>query len=78
MFEPDYTTPDLAEWADFIAKTNTCPACLPQPKVSKNGGIELGEMNRVLLQKVEELTLLLIAQQKEIDALKVARQTPQH
>ncbi|MCB9333243.1 MAG: hypothetical protein H6574_19420 [Lewinellaceae bacterium] len=47
-------------------------------EVAQNGGIELGEMNRVLLQKVEELTLLLIAQQKEIDALKVARQTSQH
>ena len=33
-------------------------------------GVNLGEMNKVLLQKVEELTLYLIQQQKEIDALK--------
>lgn len=78
VFEPDYTTPDLAEWADFIAKNKHLPGVPSAAEVSKNGGIELGEMNRVLLQKVEELTLLLIAQQKEIDALKVARQTPQH
>jgi hypothetical protein len=35
-----------------------------------DNGQDIGEMNRVLLQKVEELTLYLIQQQKEIDALK--------
>ena len=33
-------------------------------------GISLGEMNIKLLAKVEELTLYMIKQQKEIDALK--------
>jgi hypothetical protein len=32
-------------------------------------GVDVAEMNKLLLQKVEELTLYLIAQQKQIDAL---------
>jgi hypothetical protein len=30
-------------------------------------------MNRLLLQKIEELTLLMIDQQKQIDALKTGK-----
>ena len=37
--------------------------------VSVNG-VDLGEMNRLLLQKVEELTLHIIELQKQIDELK--------
>jgi hypothetical protein len=33
-------------------------------------GIKLGEMNTKLLKKIEELTLYIIQQQKEIDELK--------
>lgn len=36
----------------------------------KTTGINLGDMNIKLLAKVEELTLYMIQQQKEIDALK--------
>lgn len=35
-------------------------------------GIKVGEMNMLLLKKVEELTLYLIQQQNEIEALKKA------
>lgn len=34
-------------------------------------GYNLGEMDDVLLRKVEELTLYIIQQQKEMDELKV-------
>ncbi|HPM10432.1 MAG TPA: hypothetical protein PK941_08315 [Paludibacter sp.] len=33
-------------------------------------GINVGEMNALLLKKIEELTLYVIGQQKEINALK--------
>jgi hypothetical protein len=69
VFEADYALPNLAEWEQFIATNKHLPGVPSAAEVSQNGGIELGEMNRVLLQKVEELTLLLIAQQKQIDAL---------
>jgi hypothetical protein len=36
----------------------------------ERGNISLGKMNSQLLQKNEELTLYIIQQQKEIDALK--------
>lgn len=32
-------------------------------------GIELGEMNKILLKKIEELTIYVIQQQKEIKDL---------
>lgn len=36
-------------------------------------GADLGEMNRVLMEKVEELTLYIIDLQKQIDELKPNR-----
>jgi hypothetical protein len=33
-------------------------------------GADLGEMNRVLIEKIEELTLYIIDLQKQIDELK--------
>jgi len=36
----------------------------------KANGVELGEMNMLLLKKIEELTLHLITQQKDIEKLK--------
>ncbi|WP_315819049.1 hypothetical protein [Paraflavitalea speifideaquila] len=38
--------------------------------VKHNGGIELGEMNAKLLEKIEELTLYVIELKKEIEDLK--------
>ncbi len=70
VFEPNYATPDLCAWEQYIAENKHLPGVPAAATVEQNGGIELGEMNRVLLQKVEELTLLLIAQQKQIDALR--------
>jgi len=42
--------------------------------VAQNG-IELGEMNKLLLQKIEELTLYLIEQNKETQKLKLELKT---
>lgn len=39
----------------------------------KIDGIELGEMNKLLLKKVEELTLHLIAKDKEIIELQTLK-----
>jgi len=41
-----------------------------QAETTKNG-INVAEMNATLLRKVEELTLYLIEQQKEIETLKI-------
>jgi hypothetical protein len=70
VFATDYQLPNLCETASFIAANKHLPGIPSAEEVKAKGGIELGEMNRLLLQKVEELTLLMIDQQKQIDALK--------
>lgn len=74
VFEANYPTPNLREWEQFIQANKHLPGVPSAATVAANGGIELGEMNRVLLEKVEELTLLLIGQQKQLDALKAELQ----
>lgn len=69
VFEPDYTLPPLAEVEKFIAKNKHLPNVPSAAEVEKDG-VDLGEMNKILLQKVEELTLHMIQQQKEIEELK--------
>ena len=43
---------------------------LPSAEIVKNEGYELGTMDAKLLLKIEELTLYVIQQQKEIEWLK--------
>ena len=43
---------------------------IPSAKEVEDNGVDLGEMNAKLLQKVEELTLYVIDLQKQIDELK--------
>lgn len=43
---------------------------MPSAAQVEKDGINTGEMNLLLLKKVEELTLYVIQQQKEIEALK--------
>lgn len=74
VFEANYPMPDLNEWEQFIQTNKHLPGVPSAATVAANGGIELGEMNRVLLEKVEELTLLLISQQKQLDTLKAELQ----
>lgn len=73
VFADDYQLPNLSETEAFIAENKHLPGIPSAATVQQNGGIELGEMNRLLLQKIEELTLLMIEQQKQIDALKAGK-----
>ena len=43
---------------------------MPSAAEVEADGANLGEMNRLLMQKVEELTLYIIDLQKQIDELK--------
>lgn len=69
VFDEDYQLPQLSEIESFVKKNKHLPG-VPSAKEIKENGQDLGEMNTILLQKIEELTLLMIEQQKEIDALK--------
>lgn len=69
VFHPSYKLPSLQEVESFITKNGHLPE-IPTAAEVKENGVDVGEMNKLLLQKVEELTLYLIQQQKEIEALK--------
>lgn len=63
VFEKDYKLPTLAETEKFIQKNGHLPD-VPKASEVESNGISLGEMNKVLLKKIEELTLHLIEKDK--------------
>jgi len=76
VFKADYKLPSLQEVEKHI-KDEGHLINIPSAEEVEQNGIELGEMNKLLLEKVEELTLYMIelnkkieAQQKEIETLK--------
>ena len=66
VFTKDYKLRPLAEVEKFIAENGHLPE-VPSEKEAIANGIELKEMNILLLKKVEELTLYTLQQQKQID-----------
>ncbi|MGB3467345.1 MAG: hypothetical protein WBA74_18825 [Cyclobacteriaceae bacterium] len=68
VFDTDYDLRSLEEIEAFVKENKHLPEIAPA-KVMHEEGLELGEMNIKLLQKVEELTLYLIEQNKKIEAL---------
>lgn len=69
VFADDYKLPSLYEVEKFIDENNHLPEVPSAEKVAESGYLQ-HDMNRILLQKIEELTLYTIEQQKEIEALK--------
>lgn len=69
VFAKDYKLMPLKQLEEYIEAENHLPEVPSAEEVVKEG-IDLGQMQAKLLQKVEELTLYVIQQQKEIDALK--------
>lgn len=68
VFEPEYKLMPLNEVDAFIKTNKHLPDVAPAAEII-NGGIDLAEMNAKLMQKIEELTLYIIAQDKRIEAL---------
>lgn len=68
VFQKDYKLMPLNELDQFINKNGHLPEVPTTEEAIKNG-IELKEMNILLLKKVEELTLHVIEQQKRIETL---------
>ena len=65
VFKPEYKLRPLAEVESFIRRNNHLPE-VPSEKEVKENGVDLGENQVTLLKKIEELTLYLIDQNKEI------------
>ncbi len=65
VFSPEYKLPSLEEVEQFTKKNSHLPE-IPSAKEIEKEGQDLGEMNRLLLKKVEELTLYIIDLRKEV------------
>ena len=69
VFGDGYKLLSLEETERYIRDNGHLPD-VPSAAEVEEEGLSLGEMNKVLLQKVEELTLHVIELQKQIDELK--------
>ncbi|QEC79313.1 hypothetical protein [Mucilaginibacter ginsenosidivorax] len=71
VFKEDYQLPSLTEVKTYLDRNQHLPEMPPAAEVAKDG-LNLGEMNKLLLKKVEELTLYLIEKdqrEKEQEAI---------
>ena len=73
VFEPSYKLRDLSELEAFIRQNKHLPGLPSQAEISHQG-IPLVSTQKALVEKVEELTLYIIALQKQIDSLKACLQ----
>jgi hypothetical protein len=69
VFEKEYSLPSLESVKTYIDQNKHLPE-VPSAKEMEANGINVSEMNMLLLRKIEELTLYVIDQRKEIDELK--------
>jgi len=69
VFKPAYHLPSLTDVKTYIDQNHHLPDMPSEQDVAKDG-LDLGEMNKLLTQKVEELTLYLIDLKKENETLK--------
>ena len=70
VFEENYKLPTLKQVEEHIKEKGHLMN-IPSAKEVEAEGIDLGEMNKLLLQKVEELTLYVIQLNKELEAMKI-------
>lgn len=68
VFSGNHTMKTLPEIEKYIQKYGTLPG-MPSEKEVKKNGIDLGELNFKLVEKIEEMTLLMIALEKKNKAL---------
>jgi len=71
VFRPGYELPTLEDVEKHISVKGTLPG-IPSEAEVLNNGVKVGEMQARLLAKIEELTLYVIQQQKEINELRSA------
>ena len=68
VFEKEYNLMPLPDLEKFIKEKKHLPEINPASHMQENGA-NLGDLNVKLLQKIEELTLYVIDQQKKIEQL---------
>ncbi|HLP06212.1 MAG TPA: hypothetical protein VK152_12360 [Paludibacter sp.] len=65
VFSPSYTLMPLHKVEEYVKANSHLPE-IPSASEVKENGLSMGEMQNKLLQKIEELTLYMIDQQKTI------------
>ncbi len=68
VFDPGYKLRTLDELGDFIRTNNHLPGIPKATEVEK--GLSLGEMQKLQMEKIEELTLYILQLKKELDELR--------
>jgi len=66
VFEKDYKLTSLEEIKNYIDQNKHLPE-VPSAKEMEKNGVQLGEMNMLLLKKIEELTLYVIEQNRKLE-----------
>ncbi|AEV97009.1 hypothetical protein A4D02_18420 [Niastella koreensis] len=68
VFGNGYKLKSLTSLEEYIKKNNRLPN-MPSAEEVKNNGLEVGQMNTRVVEKIEELTLYIIALNKKIEML---------
>jgi hypothetical protein len=78
VFNESYPLISIQELDLFVKKHKHLPGIASAKEVDQNDGFELGEMQRKMLEKLEEQTLYIIALQQQIDELKKLLPSPKN
>ena len=70
VFGENYKLMNLKELDAYVKANKHLPGVPSVSEVEEQGDVDLGQMNAILLEKVEELTRYVIDLQKQIDELK--------
>ena len=70
VFEDGYNLMSLRDLESYIVKNKHLPGIPSASEIDAKNEVDLGELNAILLEKVEELTRYIIDLQKQIDELK--------
>jgi hypothetical protein len=77
VFEPGYSLMPIAELEKYIQTNHHLPGVAAAQEMTQDG-LDVGANQTVLLKKIEELTLYVMQQQKEIEQLKKQIKKPSH
>jgi hypothetical protein len=69
VFASGYKLPTINDLEKYIRKNNHLPNMPSAAEIEKEKGFDLGDMQKRLLEKVEELTLYVIQLKKEAEGL---------
>ena len=70
VFEEEYVLRSLSEVEEHISESKHLPGIPSEAEIEQWRNLSMGERDRLLLEKIEELTLYVISLQKQINELK--------